>query len=96
MDRETVEAKYHGMGLETRYVVDEPGEVYEPHEHASVYIFTLEGSAKLRLGDEDWKLVKPGQEVRIEDNQRHEAIAGKEGWKYIFAASEEEIKRLGL
>ncbi len=96
MTRQEAEAKYHAMGLVTRYIVDEPGEVYEPHEPEGVYLYTLEGSVKVKLDDDEWQIVEPGQETRIEDNQRHEAIAGSEGWKYIFAASAEEVKRQGL
>jgi hypothetical protein len=43
MTHEEAEAKYLEPGLITRYIVDKPGEVYEPHEHEVVYRFTLEG-----------------------------------------------------
>lgn len=96
LNRETVEAKYHDMGLETRYVEDGPGEVYEPHRHAGVHLFTLDGSARIRLDDTEWREVLPGDEVSIADDQLHEAVAGSNGWAYIFATTVEEMQRQGL
>lgn len=96
MDRAEAEAKYRGIGLVTRYIEDSPLEVYEPHEHEGVYLFTLDGSAKLRLDNGEWQAIEAGQETRIGDNQRHEAVVGKDGWKYIFAASAQEMERQGL
>jgi quercetin dioxygenase-like cupin family protein len=96
MTRQELEEKYSKMGLVTRYITDKPGEVYEPHKHGGVYLFTLKGSAKIKLDDGEWQVIEPGQETSIEDNQLHEAIAGPEGWEYIFAATPEELERQGL
>jgi len=96
MKRADVEAQYQAMGLATRYIIDDPGTVYEPHAHEGVYLFTLKGSAQVRLGDSGWQTVEPGDETHIKDNQRHEAVAGEKGWEYIFAATPQEMKRQGL
>jgi quercetin dioxygenase-like cupin family protein len=96
MTRQEAEAKYHRLGLTTRHITDQPGEIYEPHAHEEVYLFTLTGSLKLRLDNGPWQTVEPGQEVHIKTGQRHEAVAGSNGWEYIFAASAAEIKRQGL
>lgn len=94
--KEEVEQRYKDQGLETRHITDEPGTVYEPHKHASVRLFTLSGTAVVKLGDEPWQVVEPGQEIIIGDNQLHEAKVGDQPWEYIFAANPEEIKRQGL
>jgi quercetin dioxygenase-like cupin family protein len=96
MSSKEAEARYRSIGLVTRYIVDEPGAVYEPERHEGVYLFTIKGSAKIRLENGEWITVKPGHELKIEDNQLHEAIVGPKGWEYIFAASKEEIERQGL
>jgi quercetin dioxygenase-like cupin family protein len=96
MTRQEVEAKYHAMGLVTRHVADEPGVIYEPHRHGGVYLFTLKGSVDMKLDDKAWRTLAPGQETRVEDGQLHEAVAGPEGWEYIFASTAEEVKRQGL
>lgn len=96
MDLNDAKAKYRALGLETRYIVDEPNETSAAHRHASVYLFTVKGSTAIKLDGQDWQTLLPGQEVRIADNQLHEAITGPEGWEYLFAASPEEVKRQGL
>lgn len=96
MQRKDVETKYAKLGLEVRQIVDGPGEIYEPHRHEGVFIFTLIGSAKIKLDDGEWQLVQQGDEVHIKNNQLHEIISGPSGWEYLFAASPEEIKRQGL
>jgi quercetin dioxygenase-like cupin family protein len=96
MTREEIEKKYQDKGLVTRYIIDKPGEVYEPHRHGEVWLYTLKGSAKIKLDDKQWITVAPLQEVTIDTNQLHEAIVGNEGWEYVFAASAEEIKRQQL
>lgn len=68
------------MGLETRFVEDDSGEVHKPHRHAGVHLFTLNGSAKIRLDEVECREVLPGDEVSIADNQLHEALAGSNGW----------------
>lgn len=96
LSKEAIEQQYHDKKLATRHLTDEPGTTYEPHRHSSVYIFTISGSATIKLGDNPWQQVEPGQEIIIENNQLHEAKVGDEPWEYIFATSPEEMKRQGL
>jgi quercetin dioxygenase-like cupin family protein len=96
LSKQDIEHKYQALGLETRCLVDKPGLVYEPHRHAAVYLYTLKGSAKLKLDNKKWQQVKPGQEIVIHDDQLHEAIVGAGGWEYVFATSPKEMKRQGL
>ena len=94
--QEKIEAKYRDMGLETRLIEDPAGEVYEPHRHGGVFLFTLGGSARVKLDDAEWQDVVPGTETQIADNQLHEVVAGPEGWVYIFATTSDEMKNQGL
>jgi mannose-6-phosphate isomerase-like protein (cupin superfamily) len=94
--KEEIEQHYREQGLETRYVTDKPGTIYEPHQHGRVYLFTLKGSAKIKLGHGSWHSVEQGQEIVIEKGQLHEAVVGKNPWEYIFAATSEEMQKQGL
>ena len=96
MDIQAAEDKYKSMGLVALRQSDKPGLVYEAHRHAEVHLYTIKGSAKIKLEDQDWQNLEPGQEFIIGDNQLHEAVVGPEGWEYIFASSPEEAKRQGL
>jgi quercetin dioxygenase-like cupin family protein len=96
MERKDAELKYRGLGLEVRHIIDEPGQVYTPHRHEGVFLFTLKGSAEIKLDDGEWQTTKPGVEVHIEDAQLHEAVSGTDGWSYLFAASPEEMERQEL
>jgi quercetin dioxygenase-like cupin family protein len=96
MTSDEAAAKYKQLGLEVRYITDEPGEVYTPHRHGSVYLFTLRGSAKIKLDGNAWFSAKAGGEVHIRDNQLHEAIVDSDGWEYLFATTPEEMKQQGL
>lgn len=94
--KEEIKQRYHSMGLETRVVVDEPGTVYESHRHQGVRLFTLRGTATVKLDDAEWRNVKAGDELVILDDQLHEARVGNEPWEYIFATTPEEMERQGL
>ena len=96
MDLQVIEDSYKGMGLVALRQSDKPGLVYEPHRHAEVRLYTIRGSAKMKLDDQEWQNTEPGQEIIIHDNQLHEAVVGPEGWEYIYASSPEEAKRQGL
>jgi quercetin dioxygenase-like cupin family protein len=96
MELQDAEYKYQELGLEVRHIVDEPGEVYEPHRHEGVYLFTVKGSAQIKLDDGEWRTLEPGAEVHIQDDQLHEATAGPNGWEYLFATSPQEMKRQEL
>jgi quercetin dioxygenase-like cupin family protein len=96
MRLEDIKAKYKKMGLVTFLQVDEPNKTYEPHRHDAVRIYTLKGSAKVKLDNQGWQAFGSGEELVINNNQLHEAIVGPEGWEYIFATSAEEAKRQGL
>ncbi len=89
-------AKYEQLGLEVRHITDDPGELYAPHRHGGVYLFTLAGSAKVRLDSSEWRATEPGQEIHIQDDQLHEVVVGPDGWEYLFATTPEEMKRQGL
>jgi quercetin dioxygenase-like cupin family protein len=94
MNRQDAEAKYKKMGLETDYVVDEPGKVYEPHRHSEIHIFfTVKGNVRLKLDNKDWQTLEPGQETMIANNQLHEAVVGSEGWEFVFATTPEGMKQ---
>ncbi len=75
---------------------DEPNEVSKPHAHAAATLLPLQGSAKVRLDEGPGRSVVPGDIIYIKDDQLHEVIAGNKGWKYLWAASQEEAKRQGL
>lgn len=96
MNSDEATAKYKQLGLEIRHITDEPGEIYTPHRHRGVYLFTLRGSAKIKLDNGEWRQTEPGREIHIHDNQLHEAIVGPDGWEYLFATTPEEMKRQGL
>lgn len=96
MNSDDATAKYKRLGLEVRHITDKPGELYTPHRHGGVYLFTLQGSAKIKLDDGRWHSTEPGEEIHIQDNQLHEAVVGSEGWEYLFATTPEEMKRQGL
>ncbi len=96
MDLQAVENNYKSLGLVALRQSDKPGFVYEPHRHGEVRLYTVKGSASIKLDDGDWRTTSPGQEIIIHDGQLHEAVAGPEGWEYIFASSPEEAKRQGL
>lgn len=93
--RDEAEYTYQAKGLETRYIIYKPYKIYKPHAHASVYLFSVKGTAKIKLADK-WLNVSPGQEIKIESGQVHEAVVGQDGWEYIFATTSEEMKRQGL
>jgi quercetin dioxygenase-like cupin family protein len=94
-NRNDIERKYQWMGLKTKHVVDPPGEVYEPHHHGKVYLYSLGGSLKIRLEQGEWRSIKPGQELIIERHQLHEAVVGPDGWEYIFAWDPKEAEEYG-
>ncbi|MEK7571250.1 MAG: hypothetical protein AAB553_03165 [Patescibacteria group bacterium] len=96
MNSDEAMAKYKQLGLKVKQITDKPGEVYTPHRHGRVYLFTIRGSAKLKLDNDEWQLTHPGKEIHIRENQLHEAIVGSQGWEYLFAASLEKMKRQGL
>jgi hypothetical protein len=96
INRQEIERGYQESGFETRHVGDGPGAVYQPERYEKVRLFTLRGSAEIKLDDEPWKTVEAGQELVMDDAQMHEARVGKDGWEHIVAASAEELKRLGL
>lgn len=83
--RGLAESRYKDMGLEVIYAKDQPDKVYEPHSHHATRLFSLSGSVKVRVGESDWREIRPGEEVVIEEGEEHEAITGPEGWEYIFA-----------
>lgn len=87
---------YRKLGLETRVIDDEPGFVHEAHRHSGVRLYTLSGSAGVKLDNKEWLEVKTGDEIIIKDDQLHEAVAGDKGWVYIFAASSEEMMSQGI
>jgi hypothetical protein len=91
-----VEWRYRGNGLETIRITDQPGTVYEPHRHEGVRLFTLGGSAMIKLEDNPWQSVEAGEELYIQDDELHEVRVGEQGWEYIFGASAEEMERQGL
>lgn len=49
----------------------------------------------IKLDDEPWQAVGPGQELVIGNDQLHAAKVVDEPWEYIFAATPEEMKRQG-
>lgn len=95
-DIDAIKERYKALGFETQRQSDKPGTIYKPHRHGETRIYTLKGSAKVKLEGEPWRTFGPDDELIIKDNQLHEAIIGKETWEYIFAASPEEMKRQGL
>jgi|SRR5579884_4163718 len=89
----TKRAKYERMGLETREFQAQPGQMFEPHRHGGVRLFTIAGSADIRLDGGAWQTVSPGVELVIADGQLHEARAGNEDWQYILATTAEEMAK---
>jgi quercetin dioxygenase-like cupin family protein len=96
MDLQAVENKYRDMGLVVFRQSDKANVVYKPHRHEEVRIYTIKGSVKVRLDDDEWQTVKPGQEIIIREGQLHEAMVGADGWEYIFATTSKEAKRQDL
>lgn len=96
--RETFEKQAREeRGLLTFSVEDEPGTTYPLHAHGRVDILTLTGSAELRLGDNGpWFPVCAGEVTVIEAGEKHQAVAGLDGWSYILACTEEEARTQGL
>lgn len=88
-----IEQSYRAKGLETEYVVDEAGKVYEPHRHEQTYLYTLSGSVKIKVDDGDWQTLRSGQEFIVGTNQLHEAEVGPEGWEYVAAWNPEEAEK---
>ena len=80
----------------TRHVLDKPGELYKPHQHGKVTIYSISGSAKVKLDKNHWQEINPGQEIVIKRGQLHEAVAGPDGWEYIFAWDPEEGRKYGI
>jgi quercetin dioxygenase-like cupin family protein len=89
-------AHFQEQGLFTGIYSDAPNEASTPHAHASATLLTLEGSAKVRLDEGPWRTIVPGDVVHIKNEQLHEVLAGDKGWKYLFAASQQEARRQGL
>lgn len=94
--QERLTVEFTERGLFTGVYSDEPNEESEPHAHAGATLVTLEGSANIRLDGREWRIVIPGDITVIQDDQLHEVKAGNEGWKYLFACSQEEAQRQGL
>ena len=85
MKREEVEKKYQSLGLETKYITDQPNTIHKPDKDIRMTFYTLAGSIKVKIEDGDWQEYHSGDEFVVEDGQLHEAQAGPEGWEYIVA-----------
>ena len=96
MTEQDARFKYEQQGLTVVVVEDEPGEKYELHRHEAVCLYTLSGSAEVRLDEGQWRAMQAGDEVEIGNNQLHEVVVRTAGWKYLFAASAGEVARQGL
>jgi quercetin dioxygenase-like cupin family protein len=79
---------YERRQLKASLVVDKPGTVYPPHKHSAVRIETVSGSAQVRLDEDEWHGIEPGEGFIIADNQMHEAKVGNEPWMYVIAGEE--------
>lgn len=93
MNQEQIENRYRERGLEVEHGRDEPGKVYEPHTHEQTFAYTLGGSIKVRIDNQEWRELRAGQEVEIGSNQLHEGVVGHEGWEYVVAWNAEEAKQ---
>ena len=91
MTRQEAEEKYQRMGLQTKYFNDPPGKMYRFHRHGETRLYSLSGVAFLKLGEGDdstYKVILPGDEVLVHDNELHGGIAGPDGWEYVGGAAE--------
>ncbi len=95
MNTKKIIKRYQKMGLKTKHAFDKPREIYKPHSHGEVRLYSLNGSIKIRKDEKAWEDIKPGQEVVIKRGQIHEAVVGPDGWEYIFVWDEEEAKKYG-
>jgi quercetin dioxygenase-like cupin family protein len=75
--------------------MDKAGTVYKPHRHEKTYLYTLGGSLKIRVENNDWIELKPHQEFIIDDGELHEAIVGENGWEYVAAWDKEMTTEYG-
>jgi mannose-6-phosphate isomerase-like protein (cupin superfamily) len=78
--------------LETEMIVDLPGVSYPPHRHHSVILFSLTGSAVLKIDDESCE-VQAGQIVTIPEGTVHSAEVSNSGWKYVIGWAADEAQR---
>jgi quercetin dioxygenase-like cupin family protein len=93
MNREEVEKNYKSKGLDVEYGKDDPGTKYKPHRHEQTFLYTLSGSLKIKLEDDNWVEVRPYQEFIVDAGKLHEAVVGENGWEYVAAWNEEEAKK---
>lgn len=91
-------SKYHNAGLLTGFFgsEDEPGIVSSAHRHGAAHIFIIRGSAEIRLEGEQPRLVKPGDEITVNDQQEHSVRVGADGWEYLFACDAAEAEAQGI
>jgi hypothetical protein len=95
---EAVRNAYKELGLLTGVFgpYNKPGEVVPMHKHGSALIYVISGSVELRLEDAEPRLVGPGEEIIIEDQQGHELTVGPNGWLYLFGCDAAEAEAQGI
>lgn len=91
--KEKIKEQYKKQGLEVEHGFDKAGKVYRPHRHERTLLYTLDGSLSIKIENQSWRILNPGDECVIGNNQLHEAKVGPEGWEYIAAWNKEESKK---
>jgi len=83
--REAIIKSIKKDGFEPELVENEPGFVYELHQHPETkLIVCLEGSMKVTINGKEHEF-EPGDKIRIPGNTPHSAVAGKNGCKYYWS-----------
>ena len=83
---EDVRRALSAAGFDRRHANDPPGHLYRFHEHGLVRLFTAGGAGLMKVGSGDaatYHLALPGDELVIEEGERHGGVAGPEGWEYV-------------
>lgn len=83
MNKEELKQKLTGQGFPIIYEwIDEPGTVYEEHEHKGrVAFYVTKGSVTFSGGIE--KTLGPGEFIEVPIGVKHTALVGEDGCEYV-------------
>jgi quercetin dioxygenase-like cupin family protein len=84
--KEKIKEAMEKEGYAPAVIFDEPGFVYEPHQHNETnFLVCLEGGMKLTVGEEKVNF-QPGDKLIIPHHTIHFGKVGPKGCTYFWAA----------
>ena len=83
--RSKIKAEMHKEGFTPLVIKNEPGYIYEEHEHKETkYLVCLAGSMKVTYGKKTCDF-EPGDKLIIQGNTKHTAVVGEKGCAFFWA-----------